>query len=265
MSLLKAGVLLMVISLFVGQGFAKTLIISDIDDTIKNSHVLDFLDSVDRSSEQNLPVTGMSEFYNLLKQQLKDDDVKIIYVSTAPSEIMLNSHRKHLSANHFPKGDLFLPSMFGSRANFKFKTISEVLSKYQPDQVIAIGDNGEKDAFIYKALKEANRDIRWSIFIRNVYYKEEFGADIHAAAQFYVSPFEISARLENHEQLNSGTTEKLKALVLDRILKQDLKQSEGGLLIPEWMECQQWKWPEELSSIINSEPLKEHLQNRCHE
>ena len=114
-------------------------IVSDIDDTIKWSHILGpevLRDSLD----YRLAFKGMPELYT----SLADAGAKVVYVTGAPDIIIekLNVDlipQKVVSTNHFPKGDIFLHQLGESTEDFKVATISRLMKDLGEPKVSGIG------------------------------------------------------------------------------------------------------------------------------
>ena len=82
----------------------ETLLISDIDDTIKISHILSSAKII-RAVDVSTPFLGMSQLYQLFLNDQKGEG-RIVYLSNAPTEIvgvplMPFSHMTFLRKNNF--------------------------------------------------------------------------------------------------------------------------------------------------------------------
>jgi len=133
--------LFLIVFLFTSVGFSKTLIVSDIDDTIKASHVRNKVDSASNGLVTTIAFKGMSDTYGIV---LESVDAEVIYVTNALEVLMGNSHTEFLKKNKFPKGKIYLRK--GSADHHKLNSIRAHL-KNDPtiDRLIMIGDNCKKD------------------------------------------------------------------------------------------------------------------------
>ena len=129
-------------------------VISDIDDTIKISEVLDKKALVKNIfTRPYLATPGFPAYYRQLQQQ----GAYFHYVSASPWQLY-PSLKPFMQAN-YPKGtfslrnfrlkDSSLLSFFGSSHDYKVKAISEIIKRYPKHQFILIGDSGEHDPEVY--------------------------------------------------------------------------------------------------------------------
>jgi hypothetical protein len=167
-----------IVSVQVFAGTKKVLLISDIDDTIKVTHVIasNKVEVLDRTIELKA-FTGMAQLYQLIINE-NLNSTKVVYLSNAPKEIlnfpilkilpdlipeeiknapiMQIAHEAFLRKNKFPQG-LTLLRLDYEDQNHKINSIRKLVKEDKPDLVIMVGDNGERDVEIYKqAAKELN-------------------------------------------------------------------------------------------------------------
>lgn len=169
--------------------FSKTLIISDIDDTLKKSN------SVGKAAEQayhflrKIPYFEMRDLFNEIKKEgrLQDEETKFYYVSAA-YQITFNA-QSWISKNKFPAGYSYLKTKDTKAPtyDFKYKTIKNLiefekrtLAEGEALHVLMFGDNAQFDAVVYADL---SRDLHLDskIFIR----------DVRAEATFFDSSLPI--------------------------------------------------------------------------
>ncbi len=180
----------------------KLVIYSDIDDTIKDSQVLDLFESMLRAEEIDLAFPGIAQLYReTIKANPKSE---IVYVSTGPNWLMRYSHERFLNFNQFPVGDLYLPG-WEDRKTFKYRTILADVEKRRPDFVILMGDNGEGDPFAYDQIAKALRQngVRVFTFIRSTYTADEGGHPLFQDQQPYKSEEELRVFLNRIDALKS--------------------------------------------------------------
>jgi hypothetical protein len=169
--LMKTAILsLLFLLISQNNSFAKTLVISDVDDTIKITDVLGtkthvFFNGVFRTRS----FSGMSELYEKFSQ---NGDV-IHYVSGSP-KIISSRVENFLEENHFPqKYNLTLKDgLHDDTFHYKVHTIRELIKSENPDKVILIGDDTEHDPEIYDLISKENPAITRSIYIRAVQNRE---------------------------------------------------------------------------------------------
>ena len=126
---------------------ADTVIITDIDDTIKISHILDKADALKRSQSSSSVFLDMPESLALIQNQTQ---ASVYYVSNGPALLMTLSHSNFLKENAFPVGTLSMNAT--GIGNTKVERIQKIIQNEKPQRLILIGDNGEKDIQIYDTI-----------------------------------------------------------------------------------------------------------------
>ena len=133
-----------------------TVVVSDIDDTIKWSHILGPEVVVD-GLNYHLAFKGMPELYT----SLASAGARIYYVTGAPDIIVDQMHmnaipEKVVSTNHFPAGQICLHARGESTEDFKVATITKIMKDPENSacEFILIGDNGEKDVETYTRVRQ---------------------------------------------------------------------------------------------------------------
>lgn len=129
-------------------------VISDIDDTIKVSNVLDKKELIKNTFVNPYLVTdGFPEYY----KKLQADGAYFHYVSASPWQ--LYPSLKPFMKEHYPKGtislrkfrlkDSSLISFLKPSVVYKTKQITKIINRYPKHQFILIGDSGEHDPQVY--------------------------------------------------------------------------------------------------------------------
>lgn len=149
-------------------------VISDIDDTIKNSNVLDKKKLLKKTFLKEFSaVQGMSTLY----QHWNQLGYQFHYVSSSPWQLypVLN---EFIDVQSFPRGSMHLKlirvkdssifNLLATPEEGKIPTITTLLEAYPKRRFILVGDSGEKDANIYATIakKYSGRIIK--IYIHNV-------------------------------------------------------------------------------------------------
>ena len=148
-------------------------VISDIDDTIKISDVLDkkkLLINIFVNPYKATP--GFPEYYKKLAQQ----GAYFHYVSASPWQ--LYPSLKPFMDKYYPKGTISLRyfrikdssfiKFFQASSDYKIAAISKIFKRYPGHQFILIGDSGEHDPEVYAQIyKQFPAQVR-SILIRAV-------------------------------------------------------------------------------------------------
>ncbi|KAJ3210221.1 hypothetical protein HK099_008348 [Clydaea vesicula] len=143
-------------------------VISDIDDTIKESDVHLGMKAMIQNALtiDATPVEGMGAVY---KQLYNERKMQFHYVSAGPYTLVYIL-RSFLTSN-FPFGTLHLRNVKvgGQDAmTYKIDVISKIMKDFPKRKFILIGDSGEKDVDTYAAIVEKFPSQVEKIFIRNV-------------------------------------------------------------------------------------------------
>jgi hypothetical protein len=248
--------------LFVGLSTqAHTLIISDIDDTIKVSHTLNTSATVFNAGDVTTPFAGMAQLYHALINQ-NPHDTQIIYLSNAPKTLagipaLQVSHQTFLNYNQFPAGQMDLrEDIFDN--NHKITELRKIFNDEHPDVVILFGDNGERDAEIYhQAFIEFGAKIKMVSFIHQLYnskpsflvpaFLSELGKPLYKEEIGYVTPIEVSIELKNRGLMTVGTYNWIMKNIAPTIANEGFWKLDALMPVafPRFMGCRDfvWRWP----------------------
>ncbi len=171
---------------------SNIMVVSDIDDTIKWSHILGPEVLVD-GLNYHLAFKGMPELYT----SLANAGTKVVYVTGAPDILIAQLHinlvpQKIVSTNHFPDGTIFVHKVGESTEDFKVATITKIMKDNLAFDFVLIGDNGEKDVETYTRVRqdaEIGSRVR-QVFIHKIY---NGGSSLEPMADQH--PFVTSAEL----------------------------------------------------------------------
>lgn len=246
-----------VVSIFLGtmQAQAKTLVISDVDDTIKISYVRSKMEMVSFSAFADSLFFAMNDVYQELEQKAKrsGEDMKFYYLSNGFTPTVEEVHTKVLRDFDFPKG------RYISRPNPLVKThkldhIRRLINIEKPERVIFIGDNGEKDPIDYRkiVLEYAASGIHFSTHIHMVYdqpkdvspqlYANLKGRDqegMFPAQLGFLNAAELAVQLFDIGQIDRQQTSRLVSLVEAAVQEQKANAVYGPLVAPFFKRCRQ--------------------------
>jgi phosphatidate phosphatase APP1 len=184
---------------------ARLCIISDIDDTVIQSRVSNFLLAARTvmlgNARTRLPFPGVAAFDDALRNGARGDEKNpIFYVSSSPWNIY-DVIREFMDIQKIPKGPLLLrdwdigwSSLSSARhSEHKGGIIKNILELYPHLDVILIGDSGQHDPEIYRqAVADYPNRIK-AIYIRDVTRTAErsasvqkLAAEVHAAQSVLV-------------------------------------------------------------------------------
>lgn len=171
------------------QAFTKTVVISDIDDTLKKAN------SMGKPMEQvyhflkKVPYLEMRDLFNEIKEdRLAKNEVTHFYYVSAALDITFNA-QKWLQKYYFPLGrsDLRTTKNKMTTYDFKHEVIKNILLNEvaillpgEPLDILMFGDNAQIDDLVYSDLtRELN--LHSQIYIR----------DVRAQATFFDESLEI--------------------------------------------------------------------------
>lgn len=234
----------------------QLLVVSDIDDTIKESHVLSTFEKIGNAFETDEPFMGMSLLYRLIRRS--NLNTQFHYVSNAPNFIMEDSHAEFLQYNSFPVNGMHLSENLDSSGH-KVRVISSLIDTIKPQTVILIGDNGEQDVAVQDEIvrKYAKGGIRFVQFIRVAYRKIDGGKLLMPGQTGFITAGEIGLVLYRQGLLTL-------AEALSTV--QSSVTTKGRLKMPEWLNCRDLQLDMsqyfEISSQIQY--LEQRIKKRCH-
>lgn len=169
-------------------------VISDLDDTVIQSRISNFLQAVRTvmlgNSRTRLPFPGVAAFYQALE---KGGDGKrnnpIFYVSSSPWNIC-DIISDFMDIQRIPSGPILLRDwdvQVSALSSKRLKThkdplIREIMDLYPSMPFILIGDNSQRDPEIYRAILDTYPGRILAIYIRNVRQNPERAAALQALA-----------------------------------------------------------------------------------
>ncbi len=257
----------------------KVLIISDIDDTLKVSHVLHPLYAAPRIPNYTVRFSGMAQLFQLLSRE-PNTITRFAYISNAPKEIagttaFGDAHLHFLTHNKFPGGVLSLREDLFDK-NHKINEIRKQVRIEKPDVIVFVGDNGQRDSEIYlQATRELqHRNIQLVTFIHQVYKTErsmfdgvlfpEIGNKLLTGQVGYVTAVEIALELHQNGILSQQALSWMIEHVAPNIAAEKFyfSDSMNNITFPSFMNCSEfvWRWPitEELV------PLVKKIKSACY-
>ena len=166
---------------------AKTLIVSDIDDTIKMTDILGAKVKVAVSPFFEVKAfAGMNSLY----ENLLNEETKIYYISGSPQYIR-NNVENYLSSHHFPqfKNLILRTNLSDDIFKVKYYAITKLISEEKPDKVLFIGDDTEYDPEVYEQLSLENPGLVNGIYIRSV--QNRYIGHLEGVKSFF-APLEIA-------------------------------------------------------------------------
>lgn len=221
---------------------ARVLLVSDLDDTLKISHVQATLDAAENTIDVGNNFLGMNELYRDLKPK---DGMIYAYVSNAPASLMQTIHEFFLNYNEYPEGKAYLrDSLFTT--NHKVTVIPKLIRYYQPSMVILIGDNGEQDAYIYSQVQLMFPKIPVYAFIHQVYSvrnPSETGTVLRVNQKGFATSVDLAYELRQLGVLSETAYQQFKQKIIPKILREPENLMSGEVAFPMWMDCRDYHSP----------------------
>ncbi|MEK2687446.1 phosphatase domain-containing protein [Bdellovibrio sp. GT3] len=255
--------LLLSLLLMTSLAEAKTLVISDIDDTIKVSNILSKSRSAGSALDDDSRFVGMAEIYQALQNQIPD--IEFHYVSLAPKILMQEQHSDFLEENGFPITKLHMNSGIKQDPELKQKVIRALLKYEHPDMVIYFGDNGQFDTIVYDQMVREFPQIPSLTYIREAYSRLGESKNPTMPGQIgFVTSVEVTLDLISRQILPLSTYKGIESIVYDRLKKDDGSENFGPMVFPKWQDCRDfvWQWDvrnptRKLTQIMNA------INERC--
>lgn len=254
--------------LFIGiSAQARTLLVSDVDDTIKLAHVKDITSAMRYARDDESRFAGMSSLYQLIDKDIPDLD--IVYLSNAPNWLMGGVHRRFLANGKFPQGT-YIPRTDFDKDEHKLLHLHQLINDLKPDTVILLGDNGERDADFYEEIAKeySKKGIKFYQFIRIVYannFVEALLAPVRSDQVGFISPLEISFELEKAGLLSTNSVQWMIDNFAKKILMAVSHADSGDVVFPYFVTCRDlvWKWDDTLSRFPIMKDVKGRIFDRC--
>jgi phosphatidate phosphatase APP1 len=218
---MKVRILLAAIALLARTADARWIVVSDIDDTIKDTHVVDASHHRDIAHllgdpfRKWAPVPGMAARYGGWSSR---DRAECVYLSKSPW-----FYRPRLSAflctSGFPAGRLSLNPLFPfTPARFKNAPIRKLIRANPGCAFLLVGDSGEDDPEIFGSLaREFPRSV-CGVFIRDVTpadpalrYHRAFAGVPRGRWHLFARASQLPASLDRPAKLPLPHAQKIKA------------------------------------------------------
>ena len=127
-------------------------VISDIDDTIKESHTESFIRYVVNTAFGSYsPVKNMPDLYKRLSLFCS----RFYYVSASPA--VYQASFQEFITSHFPEGEIVLCNQYLRLSNietYKMEEMESILGQNPQYKIICVGDSLQRDAWVYSRLFE---------------------------------------------------------------------------------------------------------------
>ena len=240
---------------------ANTIVISDIDDTLKIARVRS-LESVLYAYKTDHWFKGMPWLFNYIQSQIPE--VQFYYVSGAYDWMMYSAHTEFLKNAQLPKGQLLLRSYGEDTLEFKTNVIGQIISAQRPTRVLLFGDNAEADPLVLDKIKKLYPQIQLIPFVRVLYSPNDTGliapapvTPLRPSQHSFMTPLEVIFELTRQNILSPNNNALVRISKL--ISKTEPRSSlDRPLFFPDWVDCSAMKWSWTADS--QSPAVKEAIQ-----
>lgn len=181
----------------------RTLVVSDIDDTLKMTHVkfgFDFIDFFSNALRSDNSFVGMPELVGKLSAQ----GANIAYVTALPEAFSFHAIN-FLKASKLPKGQLICrDGLFTNKADFKTNAVLSLIKASNPDRVILFGDNAEADETAFRRVKNKLAQDRSKMTVHAFIHDLYSDKTIDPAINRYVTAADLAAQLYLSQLLSAA-------------------------------------------------------------
>ena len=206
--------------------FSKTIIVSDIDDTIKKANSMGGIGGVWHFLKKK-PYEETRDLFNEIKKDENDhgEATAYYYVSAAPSFTFDGD--EWIRKNNFPIGPVILKTKDngGETYAYKYRTIKALLQKEMMEdhapKIIFFGDNSQHDAKVYYDLNN-EMNLNAEIYIRDVSTEGTFFSSTLPVVRLPGEKYFFSERELIEDPFFAFMSPKLQNLITTQYEKQDL-------------------------------------------
>jgi hypothetical protein len=219
---------------------ARTLVISDIDDTLKLAAVKYTSKAIGYSFDDESGFLGMSALFNQI-EAYSPNEFEFHYVTKAPAWFMEKTHKAFLTRHSYPAG-LYWPAESAGDDQHKLRVIRHLIAQLNPDRILFIGDNGELDAQVYNQIETEFPKINFLTFIRHVYSDSVGDGRLSASQIGFLTPVEVSLELAIRGWLDWSAIESIKQSIIPAVMRDFGRNDDGIVSLASWQDCSQFKW-----------------------
>lgn len=244
----------------------KTLVIANVEDTLKISHVRNFWDSLNYTASTRKRFLGMSELFNSLANH--NPDFQFIYLTQSPDLVAGKNEREFLSQNGFPRGSSYSYESNSDKAS-RLNILKRLVTLHQAQRVLLLSHNGAVDVQAFHDLVEQLPNVSFFPYIHIVYSTQaisEVGSALFSEQTGYVTSVELLVDWQQKGFVEFADVFTTLQILKDRILSENVETS--GLFeygIPSFVKCDdfQWGWSVEGDYQFLA-PFRDYVMNRCH-
>jgi hypothetical protein len=243
----------------------STLVIADVDDTLKITHSQSFWDSLNYVQDTSSRFMGMEDVFKILAAP--PTQASFVYLAQ-PQELLAGRvQSEFLNLNHFPQG-LVVHGRADDGVELRLQTLSNILKSQPTDRVILVGNNGGFDAEVFSRLVQQFPKIHFLTYVHVVYSTNadtEVGKTVLDGQTGYVTAVEMLLDLDQNQVVSLVSVRPLMNSLITRILVDTKTPAPGkDRAIPNFVNCENFYWKWDLTTVYSfAAPLKDYLADRC--
>ncbi len=234
--------------------YPATVLISDIDDTLKISNVNDGYSGIPSAVYTDRRFTGMQEIYRELEKN--NLFFHFYYVSAAPLLLMQKHHEKFLTQHDFPMGQLIL-RLSGPTVSFKVSKITEIIKRHNADTVILVGDNAQEDSEIFHQVQMQFPQVKFHHFVHVVTDPQR--STVRPSQTGYAYAAELAYHLAMANFLPMPIAESLMKFINDKL---PLETNSPEKSFPDWLDCRGHQFTHSGTPLLAT--VSQNVVQYCH-
>lgn len=248
------------------QADDKTLVIVNVEDTLKIAHVRNFWDSLNYASDSRKRFMGMSAVLNVFAHN--NPSFRFVYLTQSTELIAGKTEIEFLKKNDFPRGEYRTYGLNFDNTS-RLEVLKGLVSQSSINRVIFLSHNGNQDVGVFHELSLAFPKILFLSYLHVVYStssSSELGSVLYPDQTGFVTSVELLVDWQQKGLVDFTEMVELTRSLIPRILSEDVAATGGSeYSIPSFVNCDdfQWRW-----SILGDyqflAPLRDHLRVRCH-
>jgi hypothetical protein len=244
----------------------KTLVIVNVEDTLKLAHVRNFWDSLNYTSDLRKRFLGMSAVLNQLA--MNNRGFHFAYLTQSPELVAGKTELEFLRKFGFPLGEL---KTYTSEPNStkRLQVLKDLIATHSATRVILMSHNGGDDPALFHELAASYTDVLFLPYIHVVYSTSSFsevGSVLYPEQTGFVTSVELLVDWQQRGFVDFTKSVEISQALIPKILDENI-EAPGvyEYAVPSFMNCDdfQWRWSLE-GNYQYLTPLRDFLKVRCH-